>query len=188
MKNTCERVQFLVKLQAIALQLYLNWTLSQVFFKDFDLMINLILCRTAILKNTYFCRVPSMAASEKPCATVWRQKSVFQMHFSFRWMCWKSVKSRIFSVHLYSSRQLRASESRATSLVNIYYKLDFEVEHDESAIGVYLYLRKRVGACWIPSHRNIKTHEAVSRCRQKQPPDGDRCWKKEKRSWTCHPC
>ena len=102
-------------------------------------MINLILCRTAILKNTDFCRVPSMAASEKPCATVWRQKSVFQMHFSFLWMCWKSVKSKIFSVHLYSSRQLRASESRATPLVNIYYKLDFEVEHDENAIGVYLW-------------------------------------------------
>ena len=32
--------------------------------------------------------------------------------------------------------------ARATPLVNIYYKLDFEVEHDESAIGVYLWTKE----------------------------------------------
>ena len=92
MKNTSKQVQFLVKLQAIGLQFYQNWTLSQVFFKDFDHIINLILCTTAILKNTYFCRIPSIAASEKPCATVWCQKSVFQMHFFFSMNVLKKCK------------------------------------------------------------------------------------------------
>ena len=51
--------------------------------------------------------------------------------------------------------------------------------------SVFIYGVKK--ACWTPSHRDIKTHEAVSRCRREQPPDGNRCWKK-KRSLTCHPC
>ena len=36
LKNTCEESSFLVKLQALSLQLNKKWTSSQVFFKDFD--------------------------------------------------------------------------------------------------------------------------------------------------------
>ena len=92
------------------------------------------------------------------------------------------------------------------------------MEHDEDTIGVYLWGKERREAGLVghlpteisklmrqfldadknnllmatvvgtPSHRDIKTHEAVSRCRQKQPPDGNHCRKKKKRTWTCHHC
>ena len=59
-------------------------------------MINLILCRTFILKNIYFWRIPSMAAFEKLCATVSHQKSVFQMHFCFSINTLKGCKIKYF--------------------------------------------------------------------------------------------
>ena len=52
-KNSCEGVQFSRKLQASNQQLYLSWTTSQVFFVDFEHRCSCILCRLAILKNTY---------------------------------------------------------------------------------------------------------------------------------------
>ena len=34
--------------------------------------------------------------------------------------------------------------------------------------------------CYAPSNKNIKTHEAVSECRQKHTHDSNRFWKKRK--------
>ena len=47
---------FLLKLQALDLQLYKIELLHCFFFKNFGHTLSLILFRTTILKNTYFCR------------------------------------------------------------------------------------------------------------------------------------
>ena len=63
LKYACGSVLFALKLQGINLEFKKRLTFSFVFFKHFDHTISLILRRTAILKNIYFCGTPSLMAT-----------------------------------------------------------------------------------------------------------------------------
>ena len=62
---------------------------------------------------------------------------------------------------------------------------DEAVEHDENAVDFYLWGKEGTDAGIVghlPIIRDIKTHQAVSPCRQKQPRDSNRRCKEKKRS------
>ena len=65
-------------------------------------------------------------------------------------------------------------------------KRDEVVEHDGNATGFYLWGKEGTDAGNVghfPINRNIKTYQAVFRCKQKLPRDSKRRCKKKKRSW-----
>ena len=63
LENTYGRVYFLIKLQVAGQQLYWKWFASEVFFKDFCLSYKLFFSIFFKLRNNYFQRTSSVAAS-----------------------------------------------------------------------------------------------------------------------------
>ena len=108
MKNTFEGVQFLVKLQIVDFSLIK--LLLRHFLKDFEHRFNLILCRTAVLKNTYFSIKISTASSHfVKSICIW---SYFSPHFFRIW----TEYGEILRISPYSVRMREISGKMRTRI------------------------------------------------------------------------
>ena len=95
MKYNCERVQFLVKLQAVGLQIYKTWTPSQIFYKESAKTISSHLSLFfKNFNNKYFLGIPFGECLRK----FWKLNGVLKYRCS-----WNSKMSYVleFQAHLF---------------------------------------------------------------------------------------